>query len=141
MEPANKNAAPAFEYLKANGHIGAVNAIKMERLGMKLHMSPREVRRQVNEERKNGNLIASNLHGTLGGYYLPQNMDEVKATYKTLRSKAVNEYKVIRTFRRVIKEPPQELLADWEVKEGVVFNGEEEQEQGRAATLSNEKSR
>lgn len=124
METEIKKAAPAFEYLKANGYIGAANAIKMDELGIRLHMSPREVRRQVNEERKNGKIISSNLHGTLGGYYLPKNMGEVIATYKTLKSKAVNEYRILRAFRRVMKEPPQELLAMWEVEEGVIFNGE-----------------
>ena len=137
MEPATKNAAPAFEYLKLNGHIGAENAIKMERLGMKLHMKPREVRRQVNEERKNGKLIAPNLHGTLGGYYLPRNMEEIIATYKTLRSKAVNEWKIVAVFRRAIKEPPQDLLGNWEVKEGVVFNGEEDQKREPAHGIPN----
>ncbi len=110
MNPKEKKVNPVvYEYLKANGHRGQENAIKMRALGIRMGMTDRAVRGQVWKERVNGKPICFSLKPP-AGYYLPAGMEDIKGTYKILRKRAVNEWQVIAPFRRLLREPPQDIL-------------------------------
>ena len=87
-------------------HVGEDNAINQHRTSMEYFMinhgsiSEREVRRLIRELREEGYPILSTPHYPNGGYFIPNNYDEVEDWQKRMHIKAI---KLLAIVNPVIK--------------------------------------
>ena len=69
--------------------------------------SERELRKRIAEERKKGAIILSCAEG---GYYLPNNRNEVEAYVNTMSKEARSIFYMLKSARKYLKETAQEVL-------------------------------
>lgn len=99
-----------YEYLQDSGAIGAANAKPMQALCSVFGLQPTQLKKTVQQERKDGALICSDA----GGYYIAQDRAEIAGFYKATRAAAISRLQIIKPFRAALREQDgqQELFED-----------------------------
>ena len=84
-------------------HEGYGNRVSREQLMRETGLSVRDLRQQVRDERLSGILILS-TKGPGGGYWLPGNLEEMKAYERWARSEADSLDDILKPLQREIKK-------------------------------------
>lgn len=83
---------------------GKENARTTEELMKACNFSnKRELTQQVARERAAGAIICSTTSGN-GGYYLPQNRDEIRSFVNSMDRRAKNTFKAVKNARKILQE-------------------------------------
>lgn len=85
----------------------------------------------VNAERRTGSLILSNGHG----YYRPENKEEVRRCYQTIRKRAVSTMAMLVEMRRWLDKNDTEVGENLHQMTIADFVGEEEPKENRTASV------
>lgn len=89
--------------LNKNKAIGRENAMTINQLCIAAKVTPREVTRSIEEERKAGALICSKMEDR-GGYFMPANDIEIREQLESLERRVKSQAITLRAFRRHLKE-------------------------------------
>lgn len=84
--------------------VGEANAITMKELVFLLGCSKREARALIYEARCEGAVICSNPDSLKGGYFLPQNDDEVKRFIMFAEHRINSTKSAIKSAKKFLKE-------------------------------------
>lgn len=87
-------------------HTGRSSEVKREDLAAMMGMGERALRRQIQRERQQGNLIISDCHN---GYFLPRSVDELSTFVKSMRHRAKEIYSVCRAAETALAEAEGQL--------------------------------
>ena len=82
-------------------HPGAANGIKLSELATLTNQDEREVRRQIQAERKNGKLILSDC---LHGYFLPASEQDARRFIRSMRGRAFEIAAVARSAEAALAD-------------------------------------
>lgn len=110
--------------LKDSGHVGAKNSIGSKQLAyLTGHQNVRMLQSTIQSERENNALI---LSSTTGGYFLPSETEpertrEIETYIRSLRNRALNTLRIIRTAKRALSQPPQEQMTMFTDAPDVVY--------------------
>lgn len=88
-------------HISALLHPGAENGIKLSELATLTNQDEREVRRQIQAERKNGKLILSDC---LHGYFLPASEQDARRFIRSMRGRAFEIAAVARSAEAALAD-------------------------------------
>lgn len=79
---------------------GEENAVPAALLASMLRINQRRLRKQIAEERKEGALILSSVHG----YYRPAKREEIQRYLDCMKKRAKHSFIAVRSARRALDE-------------------------------------
>lgn len=94
-------ASPTYEMLKEMIPFGRENAIPRRDLAEKLSMSDREMRKAIEQTRREGMFIICRPDGR--GYYRSNDLGELKAQYDQDKRRALSILARMKEMRRTLK--------------------------------------
>lgn len=83
---------------------GKTNAISQKQLSIILNVSERKLRKIIETERQNGQVICSSMDAEVNGYFLPATVEEAREFYATMKKRITTTLKCLRATRQWIKD-------------------------------------